>query len=132
VKEFSIDNKIIARLIQPTDWIAGLSFLSQPDDFIQVGTWVYPEGKTICSHFHNPVSKSISHTQEVLFVKSGSLKTVLFDFSNKPFEEIVLSEGDIIILLDGGHSFTILEDNTQVLEIKTGPYSGSAEDKTNF
>jgi hypothetical protein len=34
--------------------------------------------------------------------------------------------GDVVVLLDGGHGFRMLED-TVLLEIKQGPYSGLGE-----
>ena len=41
-----------------------------------------------------------------------------------------LNEGDIILLIEGGHSFEMLEDAV-ILEIKQGPYMG-VEDKILF
>jgi len=40
----------------------------------------------------------------------------------KKLKSIFVGEGDIIILLRGAHGYEILEDGTQVLEIKNGPY----------
>ena len=41
-----------------------------------------------------------------------------------------LREGDILLMVDGGHGFRMLED-TVFLEIKQGPYTG-IEDKERF
>ena len=40
-----------------------------------------------------------------------------------------LGPGDVSITLYGGHNYEILEENTRVLEYKTGPYYGQTEDK---
>ena len=39
------------------------------------------------------------------------------------------SEGDILILLTGGHGYEILTEGTQVLEVKNGPYVGAEADR---
>ena len=46
-------------------------------------------------------------------------------------EEVAFA-GDILIMLEGGHSYEIMEDNTQVLEIKNGPYVGAELDRRRF
>ena len=43
--------------------------------------------------------------------------------------EFNASEGDVVILLRGGHGYDIIEDGTQVLEIKNGPYLGAEVDR---
>jgi len=37
--------------------------------------------------------------------------------------------GDVVILLRGGHGYDIIEDGTQVLEVKNGPYLGAEADR---
>ena len=41
-----------------------------------------------------------------------------------------LKTGDVILLVSGGHDFEMLED-TDMVEVKQGPYSG-VEDKARF
>ena len=43
--------------------------------------------------------------------------------------EPVLEVGDASFTLEGGHTYTILEDDTLVYEYKTGPYEGQKNDK---
>jgi hypothetical protein len=45
---------------------------------------------------------------------------------------MIVDEGDILILLQGGHGYEILEDGTQVLEVKNGPYIGADLDRRRF
>ena len=132
MKEFYKNGILYARLIEEGDWADGLTFLSNNEEFIQVGTMVYPEGKIIAAHTHNLVTKTATRTQEVLFIKSGAIKVTLFDVDNLPFQELILNKDDIIVLLNGGHGFLILRDNTQILEIKNGPYSPLVIDKVNY
>ena len=39
-----------------------------------------------------------------------------------------MGEGDFLLLLGGGHSFEMLEDS-ELIEIKQGPYAGDKDKK---
>lgn len=110
-------------------WKEGLNFFSRDEDFIQVGIWMYESGRELKAHIHNEVKREISWTQEVLFVRAGKLRANIFDTNEKKVAELLVTAGDVIILLRGGHGYDILEDGTQVLEVKNGPYSGAEVDR---
>jgi hypothetical protein len=57
-------------------------------------------------------------TQEVLFLRSGRLRANIFESNESKVAELEFNAGDVIILLHGGHGDEIMEDGTQVLEIK--------------
>lgn len=107
----------------------GLSFFSQDPEYMQVGVWKYSANKELKAHKHNEVSREILWTQEVIFVKSGKIRADIYDSKKSKVAEIMMGSGDIIILLSGGHGYTILEDSTQVLEVKNGPYLGADIDR---
>jgi hypothetical protein len=130
VVEIKEGELVLARHIPATTvWQDGLNFFSQDDEFIQVGVWGYNEGKELKAHIHNEVKREVLWTQEVLFVRSGKLKANIFDTSEKKVAELEVNAGDVIILLQGGHGYDILQDGTQVLEIKNGPYLGPDIDR---
>lgn len=110
-------------------WKDGLNFFSQDEDFIQVGIWGYGAGKELKAHIHNEVRREVLWTQEVLFVRSGKIRANIFDTSETKVSELEVKAGDVIILLRGGHGYDILEEGTQVLEIKNGPYVGPEQDR---
>ena len=110
-------------------WRNGLNFFSQDHDFIQVGVWGYGVGKELKAHIHNEIKREVLWTQEVLFVRTGKLRATIFDTSEKKVAELEVNAGDIIILLRGGHGYDILEEGTQVIEIKNGPYVGPDLDR---
>jgi hypothetical protein len=133
MKEFTQDGVVLARYI-PAEvaWKGGLQFFSPNDDFIQVGTWGYDNGKQLLAHAHNHVDRNVAWTQEVLYVRKGKLLAKIFGTDLKPFAEQVVHEGDVIVLLRGGHGYEILEDGSQILEIKNGPYLGPEVDRRRF
>lgn len=132
MKEIQSDGVLLARLITGDSWEKGLSFYSQDDDYIQLGTWNYDAGKSLNAHIHNHVPRTTDHTQEFIFVRKGRLLTRIFDKEQKPVTEIEMAAGDMLVLLSGGHGYDILEDDTQVIEVKNGPYPGAEADRTRF
>jgi hypothetical protein len=79
---------------------------------------------------HNPVPREVHFTKEVLFIRHGRVKIDFFTDHQIYIESRVLETGDVILLSEGGHGFEILEE-TEMIEVKQGPYAGE-EDKTRF
>ena len=90
----------------------------------------HPAGKLIDPHVHNQVTRSVHYTQEVLFLRSGKMRVDLYDTLRNYVESRVLGPGDVILLATGGHGFQMLEE-TEMIEVKQGPYVGD-QDKTRF
>jgi hypothetical protein len=78
------------------------------------------------------VARTITHTQEVIYIKQGTLKASIYDIDGRFLECIEAHQGDVLILLNGGHGYEIMEDATQVLEVKNGPFVGCEADKTRL
>jgi len=133
IVEIKDGDLVLARHIPATVlWQDGLSFFSEIEDFIQVGSWGYEANKELKSHIHNEVKREVMWTQEVLYVRSGKLRANVFNTCEVKVAELDVSAGDVIILLRGGHGYKILEEGTQVLEIKNGPYVGPDLDRRRF
>jgi len=130
VKSYKDGNTVLARHV-PADaaWSGGLSFFSEDEEFIQVGTWGYDEGKKLLAHTHNEVSREVLWTQEVLFIKTGRIRARIYNLNEEHTDSFEAGAGDVLIMLRGGHGYDILEDGTQVLEIKNGPYVGAERDR---
>jgi hypothetical protein len=62
-------------------------------------------------------------------VRRGRLRAKIFDTAGKPLTDLELRAGDIILMLRGGHGYEVLEDGTEVLEVKNGPYVGPDRDR---
>ena len=102
------------------------TFLTQPEFKQQVGYIVYPAGGEIARHVHRPLKRHIIGTSEVLIVKKGRC---LIDIYNDDRELVATRElypGDLMLMVGGGHGFRMLED-TVLLEVKQGPYTGEDE-----
>ena len=108
----------------------GIHFFT-PNDFSQQLAYMkHPKGYEIDSHVHKAVPRKIEWTQEVLFIKSGRVRVDFYDKNKAYIETRILGAGDIILLAHGGHGLTMLEES-EIIEVKQGPYSGEV-DKIRF
>ena len=108
----------------------GIDFFT-PDDFSQqLGYMNRPEGYEIPPHVHNVVPRSITLTQEVLFIKSGKVRVDYYDNEKVYLESRIVETGDVVLLATGGHGFKMLE-RSEIIEVKQGPYCGEM-DKVRF
>jgi mannose-6-phosphate isomerase-like protein (cupin superfamily) len=124
------EGKLLA-LILGNDYVKdGIHFFT-PDDFSQQLAYMKrPKGYAIDPHVHNLVIRNIEWTQEVLFIKSGKVRVDFYDDQRVYLESRLLGQGDVILLAQGGHGFTMLEES-EIIEVKQGPYVGE-QDKVRF
>lgn len=108
----------------------GIRFLTPNDFSQQLGYMFRAEGYIIPPHVHNPVLREVQYTKEVLFVKSGKVRVDFYDDDKNYLESRILHQGDVILLAFGGHGLEMLEES-EIIEVKQGPYAGEA-DKTRF
>lgn len=92
----------------------------------QVGYIVHKAGEEVPRHFHNPVKRELVGTTEVLLIAKGQCILDFYDDDKNLVACRNLNEGDLVIIVAGGHGFRMTED-TVMLEIKQGPYPGLSE-----
>ena len=108
----------------------GIEFFTPGDFSQQLGYMNRGKGYVIAPHRHNLVERKVTLTQEVLYIKSGRVRVDFYDDDQRYLESRELDKGDVILLAAGGHGFEMLE-NSEMIEIKQGPYCGE-EDKVRF
>lgn len=108
----------------------GIDFHTRPTGSLQLGTMRRPAGYVVPRHRHVPAKREIEDTREVLFIRSGHLEVSLWDESGAWVQSVFLNGGDVILLRKGWHSLEMLTD-TEIVEVKQGPYRGAEEDKTH-
>ncbi|MCS7259271.1 MAG: hypothetical protein NZ765_00610 [Anaerolineae bacterium] len=119
----------IATIIR-RDYLPDKTTFVTPDSYYQqAGFIVYPRGGVIRRHMHLPLQRHLVGTSEALIVRKGRVEAELFALDKTPLGTWILEEGDLILLVAGGHGFRCLED-TILLEIKQGPYTGLVEKET--
>jgi hypothetical protein len=122
--------KIISIIIRANYKSENIEFFT-PDNFSQQLAYMNREKDyVIPPHVHNLVKREVTYTQEVLFIKSGKVRVDYFDDDKNYLQSRILNQGDVILLSGGGHGFYMLEDS-EIIEVKQGPYVGD-KDKTRF
>jgi hypothetical protein len=130
IKEIKNKQTNFAIIIKNEFTCEGIKFFT-PDDFSQqVGYMSRPKGYIIEPHLHNELKREILQTSEVLFIKKGTVKVNFYTNEKAYYTSEILNKGDVILLIEGGHGFEILEE-AQIIEVKQGPYAGNL-DKTRF
>jgi mannose-6-phosphate isomerase-like protein (cupin superfamily) len=108
----------------------GVHFVTPGEFSQQLAYMRHPAGTVIQPHVHNLVPREVHYTQEVLLLKKGRLRVDFYDTKQLYLESRILEEGDVILLIEGGHGFAALEE-IEMIEVKQGPYLGE-QDKTCF
>jgi cupin fold WbuC family metalloprotein len=124
-------DKLLHVIVRKKDLIPGRIEVVPERHFIQCALLNMEEGKTFKPHKHiwKP-RKQMVIAQESWIVIQGSVKCTFFDLDDQIIAEPILYPGDASFTLEGGHTYTILENDTLVYEYKTGPYEGQTMDKT--
>lgn len=121
---------LLALIIYKQNLGQGVHFFTPPDLCQQLACMNHPAGTVIGAHKHNSVPRSVQYTQEVLIIKKGQLRVDFYDDEMKYLQSKILSAGDMILLVSGGHGFNVIED-LEMIEVKQGPHLGEG-DKTRF
>ena len=129
-EQITINNQLIAIIIYNEFNKDGIEFFTPGDFSQQLGYMKHKKGDTIREHKHILHTREIKFTQETLFIKRGHVKVNFYTNDNTYFTSRELKTGDVILLASGGHGFEFL-DETEIIEVKQGPYVGD-KDKMRF
>lgn len=130
IEHIKHNDELLAIIISSKFSKSGIEFFTPGDFSQQLGYMNRPAGYKIDPHIHNHIERKVTLTQEVLFIKSGSVKVDFYNNGKEYLFSRVLGTGDVILLASGGHGFEMME-NCEMIEVKQGPYSGDA-DKVKF
>ena len=113
---------IISAAINPLS----TTFLTPPDLKQQVGFVVYPAGGEVRRHVHRALERHLVGTSEVIIVRRGRCQIDIYNDDRELVATREIGAGDIMLMTGGGHGFKMHED-TVLLEVKQGPYTGIDE-----
>lgn len=108
----------------------GLNFKTENCNLIQAAEFKYPTGHIMRAHRHierTPPEKF--RTEEVLLVWKGAVLCTIYELNDYPRIERILNPGNYVIVHNCGVSYEVLEDDTILLEVKSGPFTNSEEDR---
>ena len=125
------DPSKLLHLVHRLDEIQERTNVADDNQFLQLATLRMQRGKTFRPHRHVWKSPQYDMTiaQESWVVIQGSVEVSFYDTDGILLEKQIINRGDCSMTFEGGHTYTILEDDTVVYEYKTGPYYGQDRDK---
>ena len=126
------NGQIISIIYRDEDWVKGLNFITPADMFVQVGSWWYDKGKVLAKHIHKDFDRTARRTQESVYVRKGSMRVTVYTEELTVLQTFDLVEGELAVFAYGGHGYEILDDDTQIIESKNGPFIDVDTDKTKF
>ena len=85
--------------------------------------------QTFEPHKHIFHQREMPIAQESWIVIHGKVEVTYYDLDDSVLEKTIINAGECTITYRGGHNYLSLEDNTNVYEMKTGPYLGQKFDK---
>jgi mannose-6-phosphate isomerase-like protein (cupin superfamily) len=130
IEEIKCKDKILAYILRVSYKEPGIKFFTPNDYSQQLAYMNRPKGYVIAPHVHNEVRREVFFTKEVLLIKSGRVRVDFYSDQQEYLESTELLAGDVILLAYGGHGFEMLEES-EMIEVKQGPYAGEA-DKIRF
>jgi hypothetical protein len=126
VEQITVAGRPLAYIIRAEVAPQVTTFLTPPEFKQQVGFVVYPKGGEVARHTHLPLERHLVGTSEVIVMRSGRCELDIYDDDHTLVATRTLNPGDVMLMVGGGHGFRMLED-TVLLEVKQGPYTGREE-----
>lgn len=124
IERITHQGRELAIIIPHSHLSQGIEFFTSDAYSQQLGYMNRRKGYVISPHVHNPIPRQVTYTQETLFVRSGYVRVDFYNERGGILSGLsaYLEGGDAILLVAGGHGFEFLEDS-QVIEVKQGPYT---------
>jgi hypothetical protein len=130
IEKIEHNGKRLAFIIRKNAKMEAKNFPSPGEDFLQIGYMELEKGDKIEPHIHKIWERIVNKTQKVIYVIFGKIRINFYE-NKKKIKEAILEDGDLIVLLEGGFGFEILE-KSRYIEVKQGPYVDVNTDKIKF
>lgn len=131
IENITDNKKTLAIIVRSNYSYDGIKFFTPNDFSQQLGYMNRPKGYEILPHCHKKVQRKVETTNETLLIRSGKIRVDFYNLKNIYLKSKILHQGDVILLVAGGHGFYMLE-KSEIIEIKQGPYKDSDIDKDRF
>jgi len=123
IEDIVHNNQILAKIFYKGEVKKGAHFYTSDESSLQVGKHLHFKNDKITPHKHMPVKIVKEESlQEVLCIERGKVKITFFSDDFEELENRILHQGDVILIIKGGHNFEFLEE-TEMIEVKQGPYN---------
>ncbi len=117
-----------AEVIRANAFVSTTKFFSPAGSSFQFGLLAHGKGFEEAAHTHKPVARTIKDLQQMFVVQRGKVEVRFYRDNGERLDQVILNQGDAILLVHGGHSVHVLED-MQCVSVKQGPFLGDEQDK---
>jgi len=125
----SRDGTLVAIVANFNSFQEGISFYGKREDPMQVLAFRYNRDHVMRDHMHIPRDRVVHKTQEAVIVFKGRAEVRTFDERGKVLDVRNIGAGDIYMSYSGGVGYTVLENDTIMVEVKVGPYDIQSDDE---
>lgn len=102
----------------------GIRFLTPENYPLQIGLLEHKNGRQVPPHIHRDLDYCVKTSQEFIYIEKGeNIVVKIFNSAWAEVDKIIMSAGDFILFVSGGHSLDI-PSGCRLLEVKQGPYPG--------
>lgn len=117
-----------AEIIWADTQVEETTFFSPSESSFQFGLLAHKAGFVEPPHYHKPITRTIHDLQQMFVVQRGVVAVGLYTDNGDFLREIIMRQGDAIVLIQGVHAIRVIED-MQCISIKQGPFLGTENDK---
>lgn len=130
IKTYSNKGELLNIICSPQDLgMSGRIDITLPEESLQFGMMQAQEDKSFKPHRHlDKYVEGPVHIVEAFVIIKGHGLIHIYDTDDTLLSTHVLKEGDVSLLLKGGHALEVRE-GCIFYEFKTGPYEGTQKDK---
>ena len=114
---------VLAILMPDMRSLSHAEFVTEDSDEMQVGSFKYDSKHKVRKHIHNELPRTISRTQEFLYVQDGTAKVSIYDMMGVLVEVLMLTQRSGLLIFKGWHDVEV-DDHCHFFEVKLGPYMG--------
>ncbi len=122
------DGTRYAEIIWADTRVETTKFYSPAGSSFQLGLLAHTAGFVEAPHHHHPAVREITDLQQMFLVQRGVVAVTFYTKDGQLLKEIVLKQGDAILLVHGTHAIRVIED-MQCVSVKQGPFLGADRDK---
>ncbi len=103
--------------------------VTNPTAILQLAHMGFRKNQTVTAHSHNPIKRETVGTSEIWIVTKGQIEFAVYDVDNSILHLATLKKNDVVVFQAGGHALKAVSHNSEIYEIKNGPYGGATIDK---
>jgi hypothetical protein len=124
------DGRRYAEIIWAGTTVDTSTFFSPAESSFQFGLLAHDANFVEPAHYHPQIERRIADLQQMFVVQKGVIAVDFFSDDGDRFREVILRQGDAILLIHGVHSVRVLEA-MQCVSVKQGPFLGADRDKVD-